>query len=140
MLRFGFFSAHVVAWREVLKQDRFIIRALEARCILGVYNWEREAPRPVVIDLEFSPPPPPPGHPAPRGPDEPFVDYARVAAEVKTHVEASRCRLMEELAEEVAGVCLSRFPLERIKVRLGKPGAIPGAETVILEIERSRDD
>ena len=60
-------------------------------------------------------------------------------AEVKAHVEASDCRLMEALAEEVAGLCLSRFPLERIKVRLGKPGAVPDAETVILEIERGRD-
>ena len=119
-----------------MKRDRFIIRALQARCILGVYDWEREAPRSVVIDLEF---PPPLDPTAPRGSDEPFVDYARVAAEVKAHVEASDCRLMEELAEEVAGLCLSRFPLERIKVRLGKPGAVPDAETVILEIERGRD-
>ena len=67
-----------------MKRDRFIIRALEARCILGVYDWERDAPRSVVIDLEF-----PLDPPAPRGSDEPFVDYARVAAEVKERMAAA---------------------------------------------------
>jgi dihydroneopterin aldolase len=111
--------------------DKILIRGLEVRCILGVYDWEREKPRPVILDLEF-----PTGDISREGPSIPSVDYAKVAEEVKAHVEKSACRLMEELAEEVAALCLGRFPLAWVKVRLSKPGAVPDAQTVILEIER----
>ncbi|MFQ5914297.1 MAG: dihydroneopterin aldolase [Nitrospinota bacterium] len=115
-----------------MEKGHIIIRGLEVQCILGVYDSERKAKRPVVIDLEF-----PLGDSSGEGPHVPSVDYAQVAGEVKAHVQSSSCHLMEELAEEVASLCLSRFSLERMKVRLSKPGAIPDAQTVILEIERT---
>lgn len=116
-----------------MENDRVLIRALKVPCILGVYEWERKRPRPVLIDLEF-----PPGGPTAGGSPVPAIDYARVAEEVRAHVGQSSCRLMEELAEEIASLCLARFPMGWIKVRLDKPGAIPDAETVVVEILRSR--
>ncbi|MFQ5691584.1 MAG: dihydroneopterin aldolase [Nitrospinota bacterium] len=116
-----------------MREDLITIRSLEVRCILGLYDWEREAPRPVLIDLEFPLPKGPGGDPA-----APALDYAEAAEAVKAHVRESACRLLEELAEEIADLCLSRFPMAWVRVRLSKPGAIPDAETVVLEIERSR--
>lgn len=115
-----------------MEKDRIIVLGLKAQCILGVYDWERKEKRPVRIDLEF-----PLTDSAGAGSDIPSVDYAMVAGDVKEHVENSECHLIEELAEGIATLCLSRFTLGWVRVRLSKPGAIPDAETVILEIERS---
>ncbi len=36
-----------------MEGDRFLIKGLEAQCILGAYDWGRKTPRSVCIDLEF---------------------------------------------------------------------------------------
>lgn len=117
-----------------MEGDHFLIKGLEVLCILGVYNREREKPQPVRVDLGF------PAVIERKGgiPYEPLVDYAKLATVVKTHVKKSKCFLMEELAEEIAHLCLSRFPLEWVEVRLSKPFAISGTDNVSLEIKREQ--
>ena len=115
-----------------MEGDHFIIKGLEVRCILGVYNREREKPQPVRIDLGF----PAVNERSGGGAYEPLVDYAKLASVVKTYVKGSKCFLQEDLAEEIAHLCLSKYPLEWVKVRLSKPFAIFGADNVSLEIKR----
>ncbi|BDG60466.1 dihydroneopterin aldolase [Caldinitratiruptor microaerophilus] len=66
------------------------------------------------------------------------VDYGAVFAEVRSVVEGPRVRLVEALAEAIAGRLLERFPVDAVTVRVHKPRApIPGTfADVCVEIHR----
>lgn len=69
-----------------------------------------------------------------------YADMAHIAVEVGTE---RRFRLIEALAETIAGEILRRLPrVETIRVRVDKPSAPVAAiiDGVSVEIERSRGD
>jgi dihydroneopterin aldolase len=53
-------------------------------------------------------------------------------------VGASRCGLIETLAELIAGRLLSEYSIGRVTVVVHKPSAVPGALDTSIEIERRR--
>lgn len=68
------------------------------------------------------------------------VNYRTIAKEVIRLVEGSRFHLVERLASEVARLCLQHPGVERVRVRLEKPGALRFARSVGVTLERSRAD
>lgn len=68
------------------------------------------------------------------------VDYVAVYRTIREVVEGEPRRLIEAVAERIAQVLLSRFPLEEIRVRVSKPSAPLGGifERVAVEITRRR--
>lgn len=72
---------------------------------------------------------------------EDSVHYGEVVATTEAIVTQRRFKLIEALAEAIAGAVLDCFPLvQRITVRVAKPGApIPLASGLVaVEIERGR--
>ena len=61
---------------------------------------------------------------------EDTVDYRAVAACVREVSDAAQYRLIETLAVAVADELQARFPAERVKVRVRKPGPKPAGLTV----------
>lgn len=61
---------------------------------------------------------------------EDTVDYRAVAACVREVSEAREYRLIEVLAAAVADELATRFPMERVRVRVRKPGISPAGLTV----------
>ena len=53
-------------------------------------------------------------------------------------VEESRFYLVEKLAAEIAKTCLEDPHVERVSVRVEKPGALRFARSVGVEIQRTR--
>ena len=51
-------------------------------------------------------------------------------------VENQHFRLLETLAEQIAQLLLDEFGVRWLRLRLGKPGAVPGAADVGVIIER----
>jgi dihydroneopterin aldolase len=68
------------------------------------------------------------------------INYAAVYAAVKEIVEGHPFRLIEAVAERVAGRILEAFRVREVVVRVHKPNApIPGPiDCVTVEIRRSR--
>ncbi|MCL4540824.1 MAG: dihydroneopterin aldolase [Chloroflexi bacterium] len=67
------------------------------------------------------------------------VDYGAVYATVKSIVEGPPCRLIETVAERIAGTLLEQYPVEAVRVCVSKPHApIPGAvfSRVAVIVER----
>jgi dihydroneopterin aldolase len=116
--------------------DRIVVEGLRARTVLGVHPHEREAPRDVLfrvtLELDLAA--------AAQSDDlEDTVDYDAVARLLVAHAEKARHRLVEALAGSLAALALDRFrALHAVTVRVEKPGALPGAETVAVEIRRAR--
>jgi 7,8-dihydroneopterin aldolase/epimerase/oxygenase len=58
------------------------------------------------------------------------VDYRAVAACVREVSDSAQYRLIESLAAAVADELASRFPAERVQVRVRKPGISPAGLAV----------
>ena len=112
--------------------DRLLIHDLAAQCRLGVFEWERETPQRILIDVELEIN----AARAAAGDDvREALDYGRLVSHVRQYAEQSSYRLMETLAEKIAGDILERFGAPRVRVRVKKQ-ALPGIGYAAVEIER----
>jgi FolB domain-containing protein len=117
--------------------DKIIIKDLIARGIIGVNEWERENKQEIRINivlftdiskagekdlLDFS------------------VNYRTVAKKVLVHTESAERLTVEALASDLARICLAEKGVEKVLVRVEKPGAVRFAASVGVEIERVRGD
>jgi FolB domain-containing protein len=117
--------------------DRILIRDLLARGIVGVNPEERRDRQDVLVNLVLWV-----DTRASGASDElaSSVNYRSVAKRVLEHVEGGAPLLVERLAAELARLILTEFPVERVRVRVEKPGALRFARSVGIEIERVPED
>jgi dihydroneopterin aldolase len=117
--------------------DRIFITALTAETVIGIYDWEREVKQRLEIDLEISM-----DLRAASASDaiEDTLNYKSVAKRVLAFVEASRYRLVEALAGEIARIVLEEFKVARVRVTVHKPGAIRHSRDVGVIVERGAGD
>ncbi|HUP93153.1 MAG TPA: dihydroneopterin aldolase [Solimonas sp.] len=117
--------------------DTIFIRGLEVHTVIGVYAHEQRAERPLRLDLELGTE----IHAAAASDRlRDAVDYHAVAEAVAALVRAERVALLETLGERIARMLFERYPILSLRLRITKPGAVPGAEAVGLEVERRRED
>ena len=118
-----------------LHLDRIIIEGLWFSCIIGINDWERVAKQVIQIDLtlyaDLS-------KAALSDNIADTVNYRTISQQVSEFVEKSSFGLVEKLADGVAQLCLADDRVERVDVRLRKPGALRLADSVGLEITRVR--
>jgi 2-amino-4-hydroxy-6-hydroxymethyldihydropteridine diphosphokinase len=115
--------------------DRVFIEGLEVSATIGCHPWERRGPRPLVVDLELA------HDNRPAAASDALadaVDYEAVAQRIAALAAESDCELLETFAERVAQALLREFGAEWLRLRIGKPGAVRGARTVGVSIERGR--
>ena len=115
--------------------DRITIDDLRVSCIVGIHPWERRSPQEVRITLsmavDLSPA-------ASSGRLADTIDYAELAAAAEAEALRGRYRLLESLAEALAGLCLQRPGVREARVRVRKPAAIPAARAAVVEVVRRR--
>lgn len=114
--------------------DKIFIKDLVARGIIGLNDWEREKPQEMIInivlfcdtrkagetdDIQFS------------------VSYRTIAKKAIAHAETAERLTVEALAEDIAKICLSEPRVEKVIVRVEKPGAVRFSKSVGVEIERT---
>lgn len=115
--------------------DRIFLRDLCLSCTIGVNDWEREVQQTVAIDLDLELDLAEAG----RKDDLNFTaDYKVVRDRIETIVTQSSFFLIEALAERIAEACLAEPGVQRVRVCVGKPGALRATRTVGVEIVRDR--
>jgi len=62
-----------------------------------------------------------------------------VSKKVQAHAETAERLTVEALANDLAEICLEEKGVQKVVIRIEKPGAVRFAESVGVEIERSRD-
>jgi len=116
--------------------ERIYIRDLRVTCIIGINPGERVDPQDVVInicmecDLTAA---------CASDAIEDTVNYKTLKDELTTFCTNSSYFLIERLADEIAFRCLADVRVQRVKVCVDKPGALTGARSVAVEVERGRD-
>lgn len=117
--------------------DKIIIRDLLLRGIIGINPDERVKQQDILInmviwaDIRQA---------ATSDAIEDAVDYKSITKRVIQHVENSSDFLVERLVTDLARLVITEFGVERVMVRVEKPTALRFAESVGIEIERTRAD
>ena len=115
--------------------DRVLIEGLQVEVVVGVYDYEREAAQPLLLDIELA-------YDNLRAAESDDVadtiDYAAVCEVTRAFIAQREPQLLETLAEALAGQLLLSFDTPRVRIRIRKPLAAQalGAAAVGIEIIR----
>ena len=117
--------------------DKVFIRQLEIQTHIGVHAWEHHIRRPLLLDLDL-------GcetrEAAASDAIRDAVDYNAVCDALLSLVNERQFQLLETFAEAAARKLFAQFDITHLKLTVNKPGAVPAARTVGIEIERRRED
>jgi len=91
------------------------IEALRFQAVLGILDFEREAPQDIVIDIQiiydFC--------------DE-FINYAEVVKHIKKSMIESKFLLIEDALEALSNQLHKQFPtIKELKIKIAKPSILP---------------
>lgn len=115
--------------------DRVFIEDLKVQTVIGIFDWEREIKQTVSIDLEMEFDI---QKAAASDAIEDTLDYKSVSKRLIHFIEDSEFQLVETLAERCAAIVLKEFPVNWLRLKLGKPEAVRGSSSVGVIIERGR--
>jgi dihydroneopterin aldolase len=115
--------------------DIIFINELHVTTLIGIYPREQAVPQTLEISLEIGVSTAQAG-----GSDDirDTIDYALVVERLRAELEQRHFRLLEGLAEYVAGVLLGDFGAAWARVSVAKPGAMRGVRRAGIVIERNR--
>lgn len=116
--------------------DIIFIRNLQTKTIIGVYNWERNTPQTVEIDLDIGLPD-----------NTAFISdnihdtihYGILTEQLQDYLNLQNFLLLEALAEGIALFIIENFHAPWVKVSVSKPGILPNVGKVGITIERSTE-
>lgn len=115
--------------------DQVFIKDLVARGIIGINDWERVKTQEILINLVLFAD----MHNAGVSDDiSDCINYRTVAKKVISHAESAKRFTVEALANDLANICLENHKVEKVRVRVEKPGAVRFARSVGVEIERKQ--
>lgn len=115
--------------------DKVFLRGMKVETLIGVYDWEREQPQTLLLDIEI-------GVQRVSALSDQIGDtvhYGEVCEAVRQGVRVQRFMLLEALAEYVADLVLQDFAALWVKVKVVKLGILPDVREVGVEIERSAE-
>jgi dihydroneopterin aldolase len=113
--------------------DVVYIRDLRIDTFIGVYEWEQQVRQTISIDVEMATDI---AHTAATDDLSTTLNYTAIADHIIAMVENKHFRLIETLAEQIATALRQEFAISWLRLRLGKPGAVPAASDVGVIIER----
>lgn len=117
--------------------DKIIIKDLLLRGIIGINEDERANKQDILINLVIYSD----TRPAAASDDiSDAVNYRTITKRIIAHVEQSSGFLVERLAGDIARLIIMEFGVEKVVVRVEKPGALRFARSVGVEIVRGRSD
>ena len=117
--------------------DKVIVKDLLVRGILGINPEERVKKQDILINIVIYADV---RRAAETDDIEDAVNYKSITKRLIDHVEESSDFLVEKLVTDLARIIITEFGVERVVVRVEKPGALRFAESVGVEIERTRAD
>jgi dihydroneopterin aldolase len=114
--------------------DSIFLEQVKLKVKLGVPAWERVLPQTILLDISMD------YDLAAAGKSDAIADtiyYGEVIGRLNDSLHASQFQLVEALAEHVCQLILKEFGAKRVKVKVAKPGILPGVKALGVVIERS---
>ncbi len=115
--------------------DKVFIQNLHATVILGIHDWERVTLREIIINATMFTD----TRSAALSDDiSDCVNYSDMAKKLRAHAESAARMTVEALANDLAEICLQEPRVAKVIMRVDKPGAVPEADSVAVEVEREK--
>ena len=117
--------------------DKVIIKDLLLRGIIGINDRERVNKQDILINIVMV------ADTRAAAASDDIADafnYKSITKRVIAHVEDSADFLVEKLVTDIARIIITEFDVDRVQVRLEKPGALRFARSVGVEIDRTKAD
>ena len=117
--------------------DKVIIKDLLVRGIIGLNAWEREKLQDILINIVCY------TNLTEAGKTDSIdasVNYRTITKKTIAHTESAQRLTVEALASDIIKICFEDPRVERVKVRVEKPGAVRFAKSVGVEIGRKRGE
>jgi dihydroneopterin aldolase len=112
--------------------DTIFISELRVETLVGIYEWERKVPQKIQLDLEI-------GLPARKSKNAQLgdtIDYAAVVSRIESMLAEKHFDLLENLAEQIAGLVAREFKSPWVKVSVAKLAALKNVKRLGVTIER----
>ena len=116
-------------------QDTVFIKNLEVLPIIGVYDFEREKPQRVLVDIEML------ADLRIAGNDDALastVDYGAVVSLVERLAKNNTSELLESFGERICEQIFAHFSVNQLTLTLHKPDIIESAKSVGVILRRKR--
>lgn len=111
------------------------IENIETEAVIGAYEFEWEAPQPLILDLklttDFS-------NAFASDDLDDALNYDAITQAVRAYVENSRFKLLETLAGGIIREVMAHYPVDKVGVKIRKPKALKNALATIW-CERTRE-
>ena len=113
--------------------DIVFIEDLRSATVIGIYDWERRVRQTLSFDIEMAF-----DNTRPAATDNiaDTLNYKDVSKRLIAYVGESSFGLVETLAERCAAIIREEFGVSWVRLKLSKPGAVRGAKSVGVRIER----
>ena len=112
--------------------DWLKIHDLIIECKIGVFDWERNEAQKIWVDLEI----PIEAHKAAIADNVQLtLDYGTLITAIRSHAQQKTYKLLETLAEDIAGIAVSQFRVHQVTVSV-KKRSLHSVGEAIVEIVR----
>jgi dihydroneopterin aldolase len=116
--------------------DTIFIREFRVDAWVGIYEWEKQRPQTLEMDIEIGIP----GNEVGRTDNiHDTVHYGDVVERIVKDLGARKFKLLEALAEHVCGVIVADFKAPWVRLSVAKLGHIRNVRKVGVVLERRRD-
>ncbi len=115
--------------------DQIFIKNLQVQGILGIHSHEQRSPQSIRVSVTVS------TDITQAAADDDIsktVNYSTLTKDINQFVKVSHFRTIEALIEALAKDILSKDRVASVWLRIEKPEAVPEAETVGVEITRTK--
>lgn len=115
--------------------DTIFLSEVRVETKLGVPDWERLKPQTILLDIEIGMP-----HSRSFQSDaiEDTIDYGQIVVRMRETLEEHSFKLVETLAEHSCQLILNEFDVPWVKMKVSKPGRLPGVKALGVAIERHK--
>lgn len=116
---------------KALKMQQIFIEGLSVPTLIGVYDWERTQQTTLIMDLLINA-----DLSEAMASDDVnhTIDYAAVAECVKEVGASSSFELLEALSKAIVDSLCTRFPIQKLVLKIEKPGILPDAQRVGIQV------
>ena len=116
--------------------DKIFIQELKVETHLGVPEWERMVAQTIILDIELELPN---SKSCQTDAIADTLDYGQIVTRIRETLAEKNFHLVEALAEHVCQLILKEFGSPWVKVKVAKPGILPGVKALGVVIERNAD-
>ena len=113
--------------------DQVYIEGLAVQTLIGVYEFEREALQPLILDLtlEFD------CAPAAASDDlQQALDYDQLSRRIVSWSAQQTFALIERYAQQLCDMIHREFGIQSMQLKVNKPEAVAGCSAVGITIQR----